>query len=154
MCLATSPLDTTSASTRDVAACAGTTTLTFTSHNLTLAGTPDAFSFMGGGSCTGLVSGPASWSGTGTLQVVASCTEVLVLGGSGMMTGPDQTGPVTVEAVGPSVAQAWVFVGSPVTQVLAVATFAWLDQAEITDCLGPTGTPTMTLASVVVLGTT
>jgi hypothetical protein len=152
--LAASPMDMANASTRDVAECTGTTTLTFTTHNLTILGGPDAFTFLGGGMCTGLVSGPGSWSGGGTLQVTASCTEVLVISGSGTMTGPNATGPVAVEAVGPSVAQAWAFIGTNVGQIVATATFAWLNQAEIDDCLGPSGTATMSLMSVVAMGTT
>jgi hypothetical protein len=153
-CLAAAPLDSADASTRNVAECMGSTTLTFVTHNLTISGAPDAFSFTGGGTCFGLVSGPASWSGNGTLELTASCTEVVVLSATGTMTGPNQSGPVTVDAAGPSVAQVWAFFGSPATQIVAAATFAWMDQSEISNCLGPLGTPTMTLVSAVVVGTT
>jgi hypothetical protein len=152
---AASPVRLSDASTRDVAVCMGTTVLSFNTHNLTAAGIPDAFTFASsGGSCTGLVSGPASWSGSGTLQVAASCTEIVVTGATGTITGPNQNGPVDIDVAGPSLAQAWIFVGSNTGQVDAVGGFAWLDTDEINNCLSSSGTATMTLTSALALATT
>jgi len=142
------------AATRNVAVCTGTTVLTF-SHPLTLAGPADDFTFTSSdGACSeGLVTGPASWGGSGTLQFVGSCTEAVSTSATGTFTGPNQTGSVDIDIAGSSVAQAWAFVGVPPTQLDAVGLFAWLNKDEITAC-ATSGTSTMTLTSTFALAAT
>jgi len=151
---AASPM-TAHAATKDVAVC---TTLdlqlTFTTHNLTALGGPDAFTLAGSADCTGLVSGPGSLMGNGTIAVSSSCAAILVLTATVTVTGPNQGGVTSAVAAGPTTAQAWVFIGTTPGQVDAVGSFAWLNVGEIENCAGTAGTPTMSLIGAFAVETT
>lgn len=123
--------------------CTGTMTLTFFTP-LTIMPAARAFSVSGSGSCTGLSSGPATWSSLSISSIDATC-EGIVAQGNGSLSVPGAARTVAMIAVGPAPLESWTFMDNTGANSLqASGAFAWTNTAEIQNCLG-SGTSTVTL---------
>lgn len=146
------------ASVTNTAVCIGWMDLSFSPGFLNAVPASKVFTVSGGGTCSGLGSGPISWStgASGITGILVSCADMLATG-TGTVTFQSVTTNVNIVLAGSTAAVTLAMADNSGNNALqASGVFAWDTPSEITACLttsSTSGTQTVSLRGALVVVT-